>query len=138
MGRTLGYGYLESGFAPPKAIGKWILVEIVEKDPEKVLESGIILSSETLSTDDKKPYFIVRGIGSEAQKNIPDLKVGDVIEGGGQRMVSFNGPAGMYLGLATWEDIGVVYSVVGKVDEPTAKTAPAIETGRPKITLLNG
>lgn len=139
MARTLGYGYLESGFSPPKAVGKWVLVEVVKKDAEKVLESGIVLPQGSLDTDDTKPYFIVRGIGSTAQENLPDLKIGDVIEGGGRSMVSFNGPNDMYLGLATWEDIGVIYSRTGVVDEPSSnKKEPSLTPARPKIITLNG
>jgi co-chaperonin GroES (HSP10) len=142
MARTLSYGYLEKGFAPPKARGEWVLVEVVDKDPEKKTASGIIITPTDLA--DNKPYFIVRGLGTVAQENLPDVKNGDVIEGGGQRMVSFTGPEDIRYGLLKWEDIGVVYTRVDadleepSVYDPEAESKKIEVPSRPKLTLLNG
>ena len=143
MARTLSYGYLEKGFAPPKAKGDWVLVEIVDKDPEKKTASGIIITPTDIT--DNKPYFIVRELGASAQESYPDLKNGDVIEGGGQRMVSFTGPHEIKYGVLSFKDIAVVYSRVdADLEEPTVFDPMADEKphnidvpARPKLQLLH-
>jgi hypothetical protein len=135
MARTLPYGYLDTGFASPKAVNDWVLVEVVGKDPYKKSASGIIYNP--IDAGENKAYFIVREVSPDVQRFLPELKPGDVIEGGGTRMVSFMGPNDIRYGLVLREDIAVIYSKIAEVEEPSKASAPppTDQSGRPPLIL---
>ena len=116
MARKLSYEFLNSGFAPPKAVGENILVEIVEKSATKMVGKILIGADRGLES---KPYFIVRGVGPGVPADL--VKSGDVVEQTNPKLASWKDQNGNQFACINYKDLGVVISKLDDAPEVYVK-----------------
>ena len=111
----------EKAYADPIPINGHILVEVVSKDPNRKLKSGILLQEESLGPT--TPYFVV--VAKCATLHEWDLEEGDIIQQKSRNVLFFHGKEMRKLAMVHKDDITAIFKLKAKKATVTKEKPPS-------------
>ena len=104
----------EEAFADAVPLNGNVLVEVIDKDPNRTMKSGIVVPESAMNSSVVNPYLMVVAIAPDVVDAVKELKAGDIIQVSSGRVNMFNGKDMKRFALVSSKDISAVHKHIAK------------------------